>query len=63
MQNDLPHFRTLLGESDNLAAMMELYEAGTYRNGKFVISQAEVNNAELNLEMMRLTDRAFKRFY
>lgn len=56
IQSDLSHFRTLLGESDNLAAMIELFEAGTYRNGKFVISQAEVNDAELNLEMMSLTD-------
>lgn len=56
IQSDLSRFRTLLGESNNLAALLELVEKGEIRENKLFISKGEVENTELNIEMMSLVD-------
>lgn len=56
IQSDLSHFRTLLGESDNLAAMIDLIERGEINNGKLIISKQKVKDNDMNMEMMSLCD-------
>lgn len=56
IQSDLSRFRTLLGECNNLAAMLELVEKGELRNNKLFISKQNVENGEMYIEMMSLVD-------
>lgn len=57
IQSDLSHFRTLLGESNNLAALIGLVEEyGEIRKDKLFIRENGVKEEELNLEMMSLVD-------
>lgn len=57
IQSDLSHFRTLLGESNNLAALIKLVEEyGEIKEDKLFIRENEVKEEELNLEMMSLVD-------
>lgn len=56
IQSDLSRFRTLLGESNNLAALLSLVETGKIRQDKLFISISEAENNELNIEMMSLVD-------
>lgn len=56
IQSDLSRFRTLLGESNNLAALLTIVEKGTINNGKLFISADSVSTNELNIEMMSLVD-------
>ncbi len=56
IQSDLSRFRTLLGESNNLAAIIELVEKGKINQDKLFISENDVEDNELNIEMMSLVD-------
>lgn len=56
IQSDLSRFRTLLGECNNLAALLQLVEQGKIKGNKLFISQEAVNKSELNIEMVSLLD-------
>lgn len=56
IRGDLLHFRTLLGESGNLAALLEVVEKGEIREKKIHISHDLIQDAELNIELMSLCD-------
>lgn len=56
IQSDLSRFRTLLGESNNLAALLDLVETGTMRGDKLVIKATNSDSNALNIEMMSLVD-------
>lgn len=56
IQSDLSRFRTLLGESNNLAALLEAVEKGDIQEDMLVINKEEIDDNELNIEMMSLMD-------
>lgn len=56
IQSDLSHFRTLLGECNNMAALIELIEESKVENNKIVIEESQVKEEELHIEMMCLCD-------
>lgn len=62
IQSDLSRFRTLLGESNNLAALLELVERGEIRQDKLFISKREAESIEMNIEMMSLVDVGVARY-
>lgn len=62
IQSDLSRFRTLLGESNNLAALLELVERGEIREDKLFISKREAESIEMNIEMMSLVDVGVARY-
>lgn len=57
IQSDLSHFRTLLGESNNLAAVIEMFEGGEpTSDGRVFIKEEAVREGELMTEMISLID-------
>lgn len=62
IQSDLSRFRTLLGESNNLAALLELVEKGEIRQDKLFISKGNTEGSEMNIEMMSLVDVGVARY-
>lgn len=56
IQSDLSHFRTLLGECDNLRDLIALIESCTYKNGSLTISENDVQDRQLCTEIYSLCD-------
>lgn len=56
IQSDLSHFRTLLGECNNLATLLQLVEKGEIENNKLCISWKDIEEAEMKMEIMSLID-------
>ena len=62
IQTDLSHFRTLLGESNNLAALIALIEGGEIEDRKVIINKSAITDEEMNIEMMSLVDLGWAEF-
>lgn len=56
VQSDLSHFRTLLGECNNLAALLQLIEKGTFTGNMLCISWKDIEDAEMKTEILSLID-------
>lgn len=56
VQSDLSHFRTLLGECNNLAALLQLIEKGTFTDNMLCISWKDIEDAEMKTEILSLID-------
>ena len=56
IQSDLSHFRTLLGECNNLATLLQLVEKGEIENNKLCIVWKDLEEAEMTTEIMSLID-------
>lgn len=52
----LSHFRTLLGECNNLATLLQLVEKGEIENNKLCIFWKDIEEAEMKTEIMSLID-------
>jgi len=56
VQRDLSGFRILLGESSNLSTLLNLFEKGEMRGGKYFIPMEEVQDNDFVIELMSLVD-------
>lgn len=56
IQSDLSRFRTLLGECNNLATLLELVEEGDIKDNKIEINKKKIKEMDLNIEIMSLLD-------
>lgn len=56
IQSDLSHFRTLIGECNNLATLLQLVEKGEFEDNKLCISWKDIEEAEMKTEIMSLID-------
>ena len=56
IHSDLTHFRTLLGESENLATFLEAVEISGINQQKILITYDSVKDNELKTELISLSD-------
>lgn len=56
IQSDLSHFRTLLGECNNLATLLQLVEKGDFKGNNLCISWKDIEDAEMKTEILSLID-------
>lgn len=62
IQSDLTHFRTIIGESNNLVTFFEVLEESEIKNNKIYIEQNVVKDNALLVEMMSLCDMGIAQF-
>lgn len=61
IQGDLSHFKILLGESNNMAALIELIEDADIQNGEIRLQQSDVKDEQVQMELMCLCDLGIAR--